>query len=171
MVRLSRRDAILALAASTVGVYGATNTNSWDTETDDILSTLHAVTEVIYPSAVTVDPEFVRTYVLGKANLSPNYNRQIAAVVSELNAQARRDYSRTFSTLTPANRRAVFRSLGVHATLSDPDGTVAQRIRYYVINDLLYALYTRPLGGRVVGVENPPGYPGGRDAYQQGPSE
>jgi hypothetical protein len=51
----------------------------------------------------------------------------------------------------------------------DPDGTDAGRVRYYVVNELLYALYASPTGGELVGIENPRGYPGGTASYRRGP--
>jgi hypothetical protein len=43
-------------------------------------------------------------------------------------------------------------------------------VRYYVVNELLLALYASPTGGELVGIENPQGHPGGTASYQQGPS-
>ena len=51
----------------------------------------------------------------------------------------------------------------------DPAGTAPQRIRYYVLNGLLYALYASPRGAELVGSTNPEGYPGGQEAYQRRP--
>jgi hypothetical protein len=42
-------------------------------------------------------------------------------------------------------------------------------VRYYVVNELLYALYTSPTGGELVGIENPQGHPGGHESYQHEP--
>ncbi|PSQ18424.1 hypothetical protein BRC99_00075 [Halobacteriales archaeon QS_7_69_60] len=52
-----------------------------------------------------------------------------------------------------------------------PDGSTAERVRYYVVNDLLMALYASPTGGELVGLENPRGHPGGTDSYQRGPRQ
>ena len=74
-----------------------------------------------------------------------------------------------FAALGADRRDTVLRQLGVHTADEDPDGTRAERIRYYVVNELLYALYASPTGGELVGIENPQGYPGGRASYQRGP--
>ncbi|MEA5408870.1 hypothetical protein VB773_15715 [Haloarculaceae archaeon H-GB2-1] len=51
----------------------------------------------------------------------------------------------------------------------NPDGTTAERVRYYLVNEPLYALYASPTGGTLVGIENPQGHPGGTESYQRGP--
>jgi hypothetical protein len=61
------------------------------------------------------------------------------------------------------------REMGVHTAEPDPAGTTAERVRYYLVNEVLYALYASPKGGELVGIENPQGYPGGANSYQQGP--
>jgi len=50
-----------------------------------------------------------------------------------------------------------------------PDGDDVERVRYYVVNELLFALYSSPTGGELVGLENPRGNPGGLASYQRGP--
>jgi len=45
------------------------------------------------------------------------------------------------------------------------------RVRYYLVNDLLFALYSSPTGGKLVGIENPQGHPGGTGSYQQPPND
>jgi hypothetical protein len=61
--------------------------------------------------------------------------------------------------------------LGVRTAEPDPDGTDVERVRYYVVNELLFALYSSPTGGELVGLENPQGHPGGIDSYRRGPDE
>jgi hypothetical protein len=51
----------------------------------------------------------------------------------------------------------------------DPRGSDEQRVRYFVVNELLFALYASPTGGELVGIENPQGHPGGIQSYQRGP--
>jgi hypothetical protein len=59
--------------------------------------------------------------------------------------------------------------MGVDLVDPDPDGFSAERVRFYLVNELLYALYSSPTGGTLLGLENPQGYPGGSESYQQGP--
>jgi len=167
-MEITRREAIVGLAIAGVGVELVGDT---DEQAQSLVATLLAAADVVAPPAVDVSESFVRGYVLGRARVDAEYERHIAEAASRLDAQAHREYQSTFASLTPSERRQVFRSLGVHLTHADPDGVLSQRIRYYVVNDLKYVLYSTPLGGRTVGVENPPGYPGGREAYQRGPTE
>jgi len=44
----------------------------------------------------------------------------------------------------------------------DPDGVAGERIRYYLVNELLYAFYASPTGAGLVGLENPRPIPAGR---------
>jgi hypothetical protein len=59
--------------------------------------------------------------------------------------------------------------MGLSITDPRPAGTDRERVRYYLVDELLYALYASPTGGRLLGIENPPGHPGGLDSYQRGP--
>lgn len=165
-MRLTRRDALVALGGLGFGSYGIGRVRN--TSGDDV-QTLLAVTDLIYPSQVTVDEEFLTTYVLGHTHIRPEYKAALDKSVSELNQESRRLFDQAFDSLSVARRRRVFRSLGIDMVRSDPDGMLSQRIRYYVVQDLLYALYSTPIGGRLLEKENPPGYPGGREAYQRGP--
>jgi hypothetical protein len=61
--------------------------------------------------------------------------------------------------------------MAVDRTGSSPNGNIPERIRYYVVNQLLYGLYTAPTGGRLLGIENPVGHPGGFESYQKEPSQ
>jgi hypothetical protein len=60
--------------------------------------------------------------------------------------------------------------MGVHTADPDSEGTDPERVRFHVVNELLYALYTSPTGGELVGIENPQGYPGGTASYREGPA-
>lgn len=170
-MRLTRRDAVAALATLGVGTYTVGQIYEFELDLQEVTTTMLSMATLVYPSVVDVDEEFVGTYVLGRSHAQQDYRQRVTEATSELNQQARHDYGRSFSSLSPDHRRAVLQRLGVNRSHSDPDGLLSQRIRYYVVNDLLYALYTTPVGGRLFGSENPPGYPGGREAYQHGPEE
>lgn len=160
-MRLTRRDAVVALGALGIGsaAVGLTRESSGES------TTLLAVAELVYPSQAEIDESFVETYVQGRANAQPEYESHLAEAVAELDRQARRDFGQSFDSLSADQRRAVLGNLGVNRVQSDPDGTLSQRIRYYVVNDLLYAFYSTPVGGELLGIETPPGHPGGRHAY------
>jgi len=126
------------------------------TEAD--ISILVAVAEVVYPSEVTVDSDFVRRYV---RRLGPQRSEQMRETVAGLQAQSRSTYGRRFDQLPPVKRAALLRALGVDRVYPRPEGTLSTRIRYHVVNGLLYALFTDPKGARLFGIENPLGHPGG----------
>jgi len=163
---LTRRQAVLALAAAGLGVEFARPAD----DSESVVAVLQGAGEVVAPPAIDVDEKFVRQSVLGRARVDRKYRRRVSEATAALDTQARREFHRSFTGLDPSERRQVFQSLGVHLSHPDPDGTLSQRIRYYVVNDLLYTLYTHLRGGEALGVENPPGYPGGTDAYQRGPA-
>jgi len=41
------------------------------------------------------------------------------------------------------------------------DGSDVERLNYYLVDELLFAFYSSPTGGELVGNQNPRGYPGG----------
>jgi len=175
-MRLTRRDALVALAG------GAGATAAAGTVVDrldagrasleeDRVARLGAVAEVVYPSEVDVTREFLETYVVGRSRDRPDYRDGVGDAVDALQRAARREYGHGLIGLGESRLDRLLRERGVDAAAPVPDGTVAERVRYYVVNDLLYALYTTPVGGRLVGYENPDGYPGGREAYQRGAPE
>ena len=131
------------------------------------VQTLVAVAEVIYPSEVTEIPAFVTEYVRG---LSALKKRAMNAAVDDLRSHARSVTGTPFAELAVSERDGVLRTLGVARAVSGPRGTVPQRIRYHVVNQLLYGLYTTPKGSRLVGVRNPVGHPGGHGSYQDVPA-
>lgn len=173
MMKLTRRDAMIALAGgvgATAGVGGVTDVFdrnaavSLDSKRVDRLS---AVADVVYPSEVDATREFVETYVVGRTEDRDDYRDGMVSAVDTLARESNREYGREVSRLAESRVERLLRELGVDTAHPVPDGTVAERIRYYVVNDLLYALYTTPVGGRLVGYENPDGYPGGTEAYQR----
>jgi hypothetical protein len=183
-VNLSRRDALAALGA--VGAVGATGAmalagrgapraDDGDAgEADAHLpasarDVLVAAADVLYPSAVEEHRAFVETYALGRTADRPAYRAGVRAAAEAVDEAAREWYDAGFADLSPADRDALLRELGTDTAEPDPEGTVSERVRYYVVNDLLFALYASPPGGRLVGIENPVGYPGGIASYRRGP--
>jgi hypothetical protein len=179
---LSRRDALAALAAAGVaGVAGSTfldggedtaasadampsAANDTGTVTADGLATLVAVAETVYPSAATGVDTFVETYVSG---LPEDRRDEVLAVAAELDATARDWFDAPLAALDRATRDRLLRDLGVDVADPDADGYLSERIRFHLVNELLYAFYASPTGGRLVGIENPIAYPGGTESYQR----
>jgi len=168
-VKLTRRDALIAL-----GGIGLTATG-WLAERglEDMaiskrdVDTLVALAGPLYPSEVTISRDFVETYAVGQRELEPDHPVAIKNTLRIVRRQAKRRTGSVITELSRQQRGQILRGTGADRAYPDPDGSDAERIRYYIINNLLYALYTTPKGGTLVGNDNPPGYPGGLTAYQE----
>jgi hypothetical protein len=169
---LTRRDAVAALAAAGVAVAGATalgQEGSDPTVGDHERETLIAVARTVYPDAVEGIPAFVETYVEGYTADRPEHAEAVGSAVASLDDYATERDEARYADLDPERRDELLREIGLDTADPDPDGLAPGRLRYYLVNDLLYALYTSPTGGELVGIENPQGFPGGTDSYQRGP--
>ncbi|MFB6269181.1 MAG: gluconate 2-dehydrogenase subunit 3 family protein [Halobacterium sp.] len=172
-MELTRRDVLAALAATGAAVGAGAVLHS---ELDDDspigshdVETLVAVAGVVYPSEVDGVASFVREYSVNRVRDRPEYAAGVADAVSELDDYAREWYDDDFAALDADDRDRALSGLGVDAADPVPDGTDRERVRYYLVNELLYALFTTPTGGELAGIENPQGYPGGTASYQRGP--
>lgn len=185
-MELTRRDAAAALAAigATGGaVLGARRIRSGDesrptgdgAETepaelpDDarVEATLVALGEVVYPDDVSGIAEFVETFLDGRLD-RPEHAAGIREAVADLDDSALSWYGDRAAELSVENRDRLLREVGADTAEENPTGTTAERVRYYVVNELLLALYASPAGGELVGIENPVGYPGGIESYRRG---
>lgn len=172
-MRLTRRDAIVALGAA--GVAAGTGALAWSELADDgplgehERATLVAVARVVYPDEVEGIPEFVERYTVGRVRDRPEYAEGVADAVATLDDYAT-DWEDTRAVDLPDDKLdQLLREMGADIADPDPDGIDPQRVRHYLVNELLYALYTTPTGGELVGIENPQGYPGGTTSYRQPP--
>ncbi|PSP54512.1 hypothetical protein BRC82_10035 [Halobacteriales archaeon QS_1_67_19] len=185
-MELTRRDAVAALAASGVAVGGGAVLagNPFDPPAEDDaavtaesadpqrrLDALLAVADVVYPSDVSGVDEFVRRYVVGRVEDRPARREGMVAALETLDEYARRWHDESFVDVDAETRAELLDQLGVDTADPDPDGADRHRVRYYLVNELLYALYSSPTGGELVGIENPQGHPGGTASYQRGPQE
>jgi hypothetical protein len=170
---LSRRDALAALAATGVaGVAGAMALDdgsgspeaSTPSAAADDLAPLVAVAETVYPSAATGVDAFVRTYVDG---LPSDRRDDVLTTTADLDATARDWFDASLPDLDRSTRDRLLRDLGVDVADPDPDGNLSDRVRHHLVNELLYAFYASPTGGRLVGIENPIAYPGGTESYRR----
>jgi hypothetical protein len=178
-VQLTRRDALAALgaagaagaAAGVAAVAGRDPPRADDADplTTDVTDTLAAAAEVLFPDRVTDHRAFVTAYANARTADREAYREGVAAAVAELDAAARDWYDDRFVDLAVGTRDRLLRELGADTAEPDPDGGVSGRLRYYVVNDLLFAFYASPPGGRLVGIENPTGFPGGVESYRRGP--
>jgi len=172
-MELTRRDAIAVLAAAGIAAGGGAVAFSLRDDEEGLESrereTLVAVARVVYPSELEGVGEFVETYLDGRAGSDPDYVAGAREAVRTLDEFGRDWYDGGFLDLDPATRERLLRELGVDEADPDPEGFAAQQVRYYLVNELLYALYASPTGGRLVGIENPTGHPGGLASYRRGP--
>ena len=186
-MELTRRDALAALAGGAAVGAGATlegdsfaddllagdtsgeESSAGDSSPEDRLATLLAVADVVYPSAVSGVEEFVRTYALGRVEGRPDYREGIVEALATLDEYARTWHDAAFRDLDAGTRESVLNQMGVDTADPDPGGADRERVRYYLVNELLYALYASPTGGKLVGIENPQGHPGGTASYRRGP--
>ena len=173
-MELSRRDAVAALGAIGAGAGGAAyaareSDDSPPSESGPDIETLVAAAEVVYPSELSGVEPFVRTFAERRAAGDDDHARGVRAAVGTMDDRAEAWYDATFADLATEDRDALLREMGVDTAAEAPDGSTAERVRYYVVNDLLMALYASPTGGELVGIENPRGHPGGTDSYQRGP--
>jgi hypothetical protein len=187
---LTRRDALVALAAigSAAGGTTAYLADRRRGDLDDVegpgedspstgridereMETLVAIAKVIYPSAVSGITPFVERFMNGRVAARPALAAGISASTDRLDRLAREWYGSSVSELAPEDLDGLLREAGVDTADPAPDGSPAERMRYFLVNELLYGLYASPTGGTLLGLENPQGHPGGLDSYQQGPEE
>ena len=187
-MELTRRDALAALSAAGATVGGGVLAARFDppraddgsgadpagddagTEVSlstDLLDLLDAVAEVVYPDGVGERRAFVDSYVVGRVTDRPAYREGLREAAAQLDAVARDWHDAPYADLDVDTRDRILRNLGVKTADPDPKGPLTDRIRFYVVNDLLFAFYSSPTGGRLVGIENPIGHPGGTESYQR----
>lgn len=176
-MELTRRDALRALAA-TGAVAGTASAYRWGRGdgdpagfTDHERETLVALARVVFPGAVSGVPAFVETYTVGRVEDRPGYASGMREAVATLDDYATDWFDDRFVDLSPATRDELLRQMSLDTRDADPEGDPVERVRYYLVDELLYALYTSPTGGKLVGLENPPGHPGGRTSYRLGPAD
>lgn len=173
-MELTRRDALRAMVvgggAAGVSLFVSETvmddqTTTDETEyTDDDIETLYNVAEIVYPSKVEVTTEFIETYI---RRLGPERQAALSRTITQLHSVTEARYGRSFGqSSSVSHRESMLKSLGVHRVESTPNGTVPERVRYHVVNTLLYALFTNPKGSRLVGIESPIGHPGGFALYR-----
>lgn len=186
-MKLTRRDAVSALTALGVSVAVAgcgdaaptaqqpgadddTDING-DANTDseaEIRDTMVAAAEVVYPDEVTGIDTFVNAF-LDSRLAGDTHAAGVTDAVTAVNDRAQSWYDDRFAALDADTRDSVLREMAADTAEPRREGTTAEAVRYYVVNELLLALYSSPTGGELVGIENPQGHAGGIDSYQRGP--
>jgi hypothetical protein len=189
-MELTRRDALAALAgAGILGGGGAaalardgfgerddaevdpgTESDADPEETERIVRALVGTARAVYPSAVENTGPFVETYGTTKLDSRPDFRENALETLDAIDAEARITFDAAFAALEPTEAETVLGRVGADTAEPDPGGTTAEQVRYYFVNEVLFALYTSPTGGELVGIENPQGHPGGTDSYRRGPN-
>jgi hypothetical protein len=172
MPELTKRDVLKALGAAGITVGGAGVALEWtdnDTVEDHDRQTLYAVAKTVYPSDLDGIEAFVDGYMSGRIDADTERAEEIAAAIDALDEYTRSWEDTTFRELDPEPRDETLRGMGVATATPDPDGHPHERVRYYLVNELLFGLYSSPTGGELVGIENPQGHPGGTTSYHQPP--
>lgn len=167
-MRLTRREALLGLLGATsvasLGVYDLARRplagDSAITEHD--ADTLFAVAEVVYPVS---DPSITRSVVGYFERLSDSRRAAILSTISDLDEVSYRQFGAPFRSLDRAEGERLLEVLGVKRVQSRPEGTLPERVRFHLVNSVLYALLTNPRGTEPFGITNPVGYPGGFSSY------
>jgi len=177
MTELDRRDVLKALSATGITVGGGVALLEWtDADesdeavvTDHERRTLHAVARTVYPSEVSGIESFVDGYMSGRLRADPERAAAVADALSALDSYAQEWEESEFRELTPVKQDETLRAMGVDQADPIPGGSPRERVRYYLVNELVYGFYSSPTGGELVGIENPQGHPGGTESYQQPP--
>jgi len=186
-MELTRRDAAAALAAvgATGGIALATrhagdgpnddrragDTGDGDDQLPDeaaVTASMAGVATVLYPSEVDGVERFVDRFLDDRLDGS-GHAEGVREAIGELDGAARSWHGAPITELSEGDRDRLLREVGADTAEEDPGGTFAERVRYYVVNELLLALYASPTGGELVGLENPQGHPGGTESYRRGP--
>lgn len=175
-MELTRRDALAALTVAGIGgaaAYGVSDRGGDDSDgsgvypdDEETVETLVAIAEVAYPSEVEGIREFVETYVTGKVEADDEYAAAVTDALNRIDEYARSNADTPLRELAVDERDDLLREMGLENAASHPEGTGLAPVRYYTVNDLLYAMLTSPKGGEIMGIESPPGHPGGLEGYQ-----
>lgn len=163
-MKLTRRRTLLGLvgASSVVGLgtYELTGgTQSGDgSVSNGIVDGLLTAADVVFPVETRSKRSSISNYVDG---LNDDRTRALLGTLSGLDRAASRRFGSPFRSLSRGEAKRLFAVLGVDRVQSRPEGTLPERVRFHVVNSVLYALLTHPTGTESFDVGNPVGYPGG----------
>lgn len=178
-MELTRRDALAALSAATSAAIAGCSAPTGESggEQDSAppeldvqgMETLVALATVLYPSEAENVEGFVEAYAAERMRSDPDHGRGVVDAVGYLNEYAETIYGERYASLPANKREEALDEIPIDTVDPVPDGTEPQQVRYFLVNDLLYAFYASPTGASLAGLENPPGFPGGTSSYQRGP--
>jgi hypothetical protein len=189
-MELSRRDALAALSAAGIAatagcssLLGDEGTETAAEETDEAtatatdaptdaptetpadeassMDTMVALAEVLYPSEVEPTESFVQTYLYGRVYAEEAYAGEVDSGIETLNGLANDEAGDDFHALSTDERVSVIENTDLRTGDSVHDGSDVERVNYHLVDELLFAFYSSPVGGEMVGTQNPRGFPGG----------
>ena len=118
----------------------------------------NAVAKAILPRSIDDPSAVAATY---HTSLPEARTEEITQALADLERYSQHRYNQSLSSLSHDQIDALLFTLGVHRVQPVADGTVAERVRYHLVNGLLVTLYRQPVGSTLLGIENPRGHPGG----------
>jgi len=160
-MELTRRDAVTALTAAGITATAGCSGLSGASGDADPTAVLVDVAGVLYPSEIEPTAEFIETFMFGRIADEESYREELTAGIETLNRLATDQQGGDFSTLSADQQTAVIEDTELRSGTSEPDGTDVERVNYYLLDELLFAFYSSPTGGELIGNNNPRGYPGG----------
>ncbi len=161
--QLSRRDALTALAAGGITATAGCSAIGTDGPDQELSSTetLVELAGVLYPSEIETTEEFIETYLFGRIVDEESYQAELEAGLETLNELSMDEYGDGFGALDYDQRVTLFEETELRSGDSVQDGSDIERLNYHVIDELIFAFYSSPTGGELVGNPNPRGWPGG----------
>lgn len=126
--------------------------------------TIQSVAEVVCPSPIRVNDDLITLIV---EFIPETRHPLLSTTCFELNEYSLKTYGAQYYQIdsVPA-RDKILRQLGVHRVHSNSTGLFPQRVRYHLVNTILYVIFTHPVGSSIVGQTNPVGFAGGFAKYQ-----
>ena len=169
----SRRQFLIALGgiAFTAAGYGygtdapeslaadsATESSSYPAAETHI-DALTAIASAVYPSEVSIKRSFIESRVFGRVEPEPDHFDNLVTVIEAVDDHASARFDGRIADLSAGRRRQVLQSVGVTTVHPTADGTTAEQVRFYLVGDLLYILFTSPAGGKLLGSTISPDIP------------
>jgi hypothetical protein len=125
------------------------------------METLVGVADVLYPSEVEPTEDFIETFMFGRITDEEDHRERLTAGIETLNTLADEEFGSPFMALGTDERVALFEETELRSGESVHDGTDIEQLNYHILDELLFAFYSSPKGGELVGNPNPRGFPGG----------
>ena len=125
------------------------------------METLVGVADVLYPSEVEPTEDFIEAFMFGRITDEEAYRERLTAGIETLDQLADEEFGTAFVGLGADQRVALFEETALRSGESVHDGTDIEQLNYHILDELLFAFYSSPKGGKLVGNPNPRGFPGG----------